>query len=462
MKKSELFFNAILVPLDYLMLVLAGLTAYALRTSNFVSGWRPVLFDLTLTQAEYIKIVFLVAFLGVAIFALAGLYKIKKNFRSLQEFFLIITATSAGLLSVVFYLFLFRQVFESRFIAFAIWVLSILFVTLGRVIIRIIEKALLKRFNLGSHRVLIIGNGSLASSLKKEISRRPSLGYVVAGHMQEIDLEKIRSFMQSPGADEIILTDTDSGKEKLVELSAFCDEARVAFKFVPNLFQSLATNIEFDTISAIPLIEFKRTALEGWGRIIKRLIDLVLSAFGLIVLSPVFLVIGLIIKLNSRGPVFYRSKRISQGRDFWLFKFRSMVRGAEDKKQELLNLNERKDGPLFKMKNDPRVTGVGKFLRKTRLDELPQLINIFKGEMSLVGPRPHLPEEIAQYKAHHKKLLAIKAGATGMAQVSGSSDLKFEEEVRLDTYYIENWSLMLDLRIILKTILILFFDRSAC
>lgn len=138
-----------------------------------------------------------------------------------------------------------------------------------------------------------------------------------------------------------------------------------------------------------------------------------------------------------------------------------MIEGAEDFKKFLWTYNERKDGPLFKMRNDPRITKVGRFLRKYRIDELPQLFNVLKGEISLVGPRPHQPDEIAKYKKEHKKVLAIKSGVTGLAQAGGSAELSFEEEVKLDTYYIENWSLLLDLKIFLKTLVILFKDKSA-
>jgi lipopolysaccharide/colanic/teichoic acid biosynthesis glycosyltransferase len=151
------------------------------------------------------------------------------------------------------------------------------------------------------------------------------------------------------------------------------------------------------------------------------------------------------------------------GRTFMLYKFRSMIDNAHALKGQLLDQNERKDaGPLFKMHNDPRITRIGRFLRRTRLDEFPQLYNALRGDISLVGPRPHEPEEVAQYEAHHKKLLVIKSGITGMAQISGASDLPFEEEVKLDTYYIENWSLFLDFKILLRTALTLFRDRSAC
>jgi lipopolysaccharide/colanic/teichoic acid biosynthesis glycosyltransferase len=139
-----------------------------------------------------------------------------------------------------------------------------------------------------------------------------------------------------------------------------------------------------------------------------------------------------------------------------------MIKEAEEMKENLWAYNERQDGPLFKMKNDPRITKVGQISRQYRIDELPQLINVFKGEMSLIGPRPHQPDEIIQYQKHHKKVLAIKAGMTGFAQVSGSSDLPFEEEIKLDTYYVENWSLLMDLKIFLKTWVVLLRDRSAC
>ncbi len=444
------------------MLVLAGIAAYWVRTSETVTSLRPVLFEMTLTPTGYLRIVLLAALFWLIIFALAGLYKIKKNFHLLEEFFLIISATAAGLVGIVFYLFMLHQVFESRFIIFSAWFLSIVFVSLGRFIIRVIEKFFLKRYHYGAHRILIVGNGLLGARLKKEIERRPDLGYVVAGYMQNIDMEKIRSFLRRPGADEIVLTNPDFDKEKVLDLVSFCEENPVIFKFVPNLFQSLAMNIDFDTISAIPLIEFKKTPLDGWGRITKRIIDIVGSALGLVVSSPILLVIAILVKTTSRGPILYKSRRISQNKKFTFLKFRSMVDKAEEKKRELLASNERKGGPLFKMKNDPRITRVGRFIRKFRLDELPQLWNVFRGEMTLVGPRPHLPEEIAQYKHHHKKLLTLKSGVTGMAQVSGSSDLEFEEEVRLDTFYIENWSLLLDFKILLKTILILLVDRSAC
>jgi lipopolysaccharide/colanic/teichoic acid biosynthesis glycosyltransferase len=175
----------------------------------------------------------------------------------------------------------------------------------------------------------------------------------------------------------------------------------------------------------------------------------------------VFVVIAICIKMDTPGPVFFIQKRVGyRGQEFWLFKFRSMYKDADKMKQQLLAHSERK-GPLFKMKNDPRITRVGKFLRRTSLDELPQLFNVLIGNMSLVGPRPHLPSEVAEYQKHHRLLFTIKPGITGMAQVNGRSGLDFEDEVRFDLSYIQNWSLFLDIYIILKTIVVVLRREHA-
>jgi len=186
------------------------------------------------------------------------------------------------------------------------------------------------------------------------------------------------------------------------------------------------------------------------------------SILAMIILSPVFLILPLVIKMDSRGKAVYRTHRVgARGKKFYLYKFRSMVSGADKMKEELMQKNERPDGPLFKMENDPRITGIGKFLRRTSLDEIPNFWNVLIGNMSLVGPRPHEPREVERYQKHHRKLLDIKPGITGLAQVSGRSTLDFEMEVKLDTLYIETWSMRLDILILLKTPLVVLFSRTA-
>ena len=444
------------------MILLAGLTAYFLRTSPWVAQYRPVLFSLNLPFGRYLALVAVVAFSLLAIFALIGLYKIKPIRQLFEDFLKIVIAVSAGIIILVFYIFLRREWFDSRFLILAGWLMAIFFVSFGRLIIISWQKYLMRKYHFGAQRVLVVGKDGVSQKIIKSIKQEPNLGYYLVTNLIEPDIEEIKTKVSNPGVEEVILADPDWPREKILELVDFCEENHLSFKFVPNLFQTLTANTSVETLGNIPIVELKRTALDGWGRIIKRLIDFIGALLGLIILSPLFGIIAFLVKWDSDGPVLVELKRISQGREFNLYKFRSMIKDAEKLKKFLWSYNERKDGPLFKMKDDPRITKIGRFLRKYRIDELAQLINVLKGEMSLIGPRPHQPDEIAHYRKHHTKVLAIKAGMTGFAQVGGSSDLPFEEEIKLDTYYIENWSLITDLKILLKTLVILLKDRSAC
>ncbi|PIV10467.1 MAG: hypothetical protein COS49_00335 [Candidatus Portnoybacteria bacterium CG03_land_8_20_14_0_80_41_10] len=462
MKRAELIFTAILVPLDFLMLVGAGLAAYLLRISPWLAEYRPVLFYLNLSFSHYFGLVIGVSVFLLIIFALVGLYKIRVYRSLLEDFLKIVIALSAGIIVLVFYIFLSQEWFNSRFLILASWLLAIFFVSFGRFLVSQWQKYLIKKYHFGAQRVLVVGQDGISQKVIQNIKEQAGLGYLLVGNLTNLDLKKIKAKAKSPGVEEIILADPNWPRRRFLELVDFCEENHLVFKFVPNLFQTLTVNASIETLGDLPMVELKRTALDGWGRIIKRVIDFVGSLAGLILLSPFFVFFAFMIKCDSAGPVLVKLKRVSQGKEFDLYKFRSMVQGAEDLKKLLWAHNEREGGPLFKMKDDPRVTKLGRFLRKYRIDELPQLINVSKGEMSLIGPRPHQPDEIAQYQKHHKKVLAVKAGMTGFAQVSGSSDLPFEEEVKLDTHYVENWSLLTDLKIFLKTWVILLKDRSAC
>ncbi|MDP3963898.1 MAG: sugar transferase [bacterium] len=459
MKKSELIFSVLLVPVDYLALLTAAIVAYFLRLSGFIQAWRPALFTIDLPFSEYLIIASLVALWWLCAYAMAGLYRMKTNRARIEEFFQIITGSALGFFGIIGYIFLSGDLFNSRFIILVGFGLAILFVTAAHIALRVLQSHLTKRYGYGLHRMIVIGGDDISRKIAEVFNSRPELGYVVVRHLGSIDMEAIRSGGKM--IDEILLADPNFEKDQVLELVDFCEASRIGFRFIPNLYQTLTTNVAIDTFSGIPIVELKPTALDGWGRVAKRTMDIIGVVFGLIVLSPLFLVVAVLIKVTSEGPVFVRLRRISQGRVFAMFKFRSMIDGAHGMKKDLARYNERNDGPLFKMKNDPRITPPGRWLRRTRLDEFPQLINVWRGEMSLIGPRPHEPEEVAKYQKHHKKVLAVKPGMTGLAQISGSSDLPFEEEVKLDTYYIENWSLKMDIYILLKTIVVLFTDRSA-
>ena len=461
MKKSELFFNTLLLPFDFLMIFLAGLATYFFRT-RILASFRPVFFELNLPFEKYFLLVILVTILFIAIFAISGLYSLKSTTSRIEEFFRVAIASSAGIMSLIVYIFLRQELFNSRFLVLGGWILTILFVSLGRFLIRHLQKNLVARYDFGIHKVLVIGDDKVSVKIIEEMKKNPSVGYRVVKHLENPEIEEIKKVLErGEGIDEVILANLNHPSEKVLEIVDFCNEHHLSFKYVPNIYQTLTVNFSMDILAGVPVIELRRTNLDGWGRVIKRVADIFGSLAALILFSPLLLIVAFAIKWETDGPVFVRLRRVSQNKEFNLLKFRSMVKNAEELKPFLKEWNERNDGPLFKIKNDPRVTGAGKFIRRYRLDELPQFVNVLKGEISLVGPRPHQPDEIAGYEKHHKKVLSIKAGVTGLAQVSGSSDLPFEEEVALDSFYIENWSLAQDIKILLKTAFKMLFDRSA-
>jgi exopolysaccharide biosynthesis polyprenyl glycosylphosphotransferase len=235
----------------------------------------------------------------------------------------------------------------------------------------------------------------------------------------------------------------------------------VRARVVPDLFQLSLTHVDFDDIGGIPLMGLREARIPRAGRFIKRALDFVLALLGLLVSAPLSLLVALAVKLDSPGPAIFKQQRVGEGgRPFYIHKFRSMRDGAEEQQEELRSRNEA-SGPLFKIKADPRVTRLGPFLRRRSLDEIPQLWNVLRGEMSIVGPRPGLPSEVAQYQAWHRQRLEVPPGITGLWQVSGRSDLSFDEMCLLDIYYIENWSLGLDLTIMLRTIPRVLFGEGA-
>ncbi len=461
MKKSELIFNALLVPVDFLMFLLAGVLVYYIRTTPRIVQWRPVLFTADLPFSKFLLFSIIAGIFTLLIFALAGLYKMKVSKKLFETFSQVAITVSASVLAIIVFLFLIGKEFQSRFLVLATWIVAILFICIGRFLAKKIQRYLVGKYNIGVYNVLVIGGDGMSENIIREINNQPDLGYRIIKHFPKLDIEKIKQAIKNPEVDLVMLASPKYERRDITDIIELCDEYRIGFKFIPNLFQTLTTNIEIDTFGGVPLLEIKKTSLDGWGKIFKRGTDIIGSTIGLFVLWPFFLIIGAIIKIDSSGLVFVKLKRVSQNKEFNLYKFRSMVKNAEEIKEKLFQQNQRTDGPLFKMKNDPRITKVGKFLRKSRIDEFPQLINVLKGEMSLIGPRPHQPDEIAKYEKHHKKVLLIKSGMTGLSQVSGSSDLIFEKEVKLDTYYIENWSIKQDIYIFLKTFLVLFIDKSA-
>jgi exopolysaccharide biosynthesis polyprenyl glycosylphosphotransferase len=460
-RKLDLTFTALLVPLDEAALLGAALAAYSLRFSKFLTDLRPILQEIKFET--YIVSAFLFSLVWLVLFALAGLYSMRPR-RAWNELGRILVAGTAGTMVLIATVFFNRDLTTSRFIVLAVWLLAISFVWMERLIVRVVRHTLLSA-HIGHQRVIIIGRGKTANQLVELYKRNPILGFTVTRQYATWD-DSVRSdldrLIKRDRVDEILLADPDMPKEESLDVIAFAEERHVAFKYLADLFAATFSNIEMTTTGGIPIIEVKRTPLDGWGRIFKRLFDLIVSFLLIIITSPIMLVTALLIKLTSKGPVFFSElpggkplERVGEGgHPFRYFKFRSMVENAHALHQDPKFMKEHgnlREGPLMKLKRDPRVTPVGRFIRAWSIDELPELFLVLRGDMSLVGPRPHLPEEVALYKPHHRRVLAIKPGITGMAQISGRADLDFEDEVRLDTWYIENWSPALDLYILLKT-----------
>jgi len=404
-----------------------------------------------------------------------GAYNLRQG-RSLSgELYGVIDGTTTAIMLMVVLVFFYRRLFYSRIIFIYAGILIVLLLGMARLVRRMIL-ARLRHAGQGVDRVLIVGAGEVGRAVVRNMVAQPELGYQVIGFLDDNPskggtdmgpfkalgpLDNMPEVLQAQAIDQVIITLPWQYHRKTVRLVMESERAGVRARVVPDLFQLSLGGVDAESLNGIPLISIKQTSLTGLNRAIKRLTDLALAGLGIILLSPVWLLIALAIKLDSPGPVFFRQPRAGRyGKPFTVYKFRSMRQDAEAELEKLRNLNEAA-GPMFKIKDDPRRTRVGRFIRQTSLDELPQLINVLRGEMSLVGPRPALLEEVAQYRDWHRKRLEVQPGITGLWQVSGRSDLSFDEMVMLDIYYGENWSLGLDLSILLRTVPQIFLGDGA-
>ncbi len=334
----------------------------------------------------------------------------------------------------------------------------------------------LRRRGYNLKNILIVGAGEKGRAVMRAIAARSDLGYNIVGFLDDNPkvgeanvgrykalgpLSRLSELLETGAIDEVIVSLPWQAHTKIVEVVEMTEKGGVYPRVVPDLLQFNFGQIEVDQMGGVPLISTRPDAFTKANLLIKRVIDLTLiSIFSPFVLL-IALLIALVIKLTSKGPVLFKQTRIGlRGKPFTLYKFRTMVPNAEALQTELMELNEA-SGPLFKMKHDPRITWVGAWLRRVSLDELPQLINVVIGNMSLVGPRPGLQSEVDEYEDWQHNRLNAKPGITGLWQVSGRSDVTFDEMCLLDIYYVENWSLVLDISCLLRTIPTVLFARGA-
>ncbi|MDX1613432.1 MAG: sugar transferase [Candidatus Promineifilaceae bacterium] len=385
-------------------------------------------------------------------------------------------ATATGIALMMAFTFFFRPLAFSRLLLVWALIFIVLFIALARLGRQIILDMLYRR-GIGVDRAVVVGSGEVARSVIRTLLARPDLGFKAIGYLDDGstsnnigsgriphlgDWRQLPQLLVREAAVDTVFIALPSRLQPQIEfLIRACQEEGAQARVVPDLFQLSLNRVEFNNMAGIPMLNARDVRISPVGQALKRLMDLTVVLLLAVPAGLVTIITAVAVRLESSGPAFFVQERVGyRGKTFKMAKFRSMVVGADEQKAELMAYNEA-SGPIFKIRNDPRVTRVGRFIRRFSLDELPQLYNVLKGEMSLVGPRPPLAEEVEQYQPWHRQRLEVKGGITGLWQVSGRSDLTFDEQCLLDIYYIENWSLALDLRILLQTIPYILFGRGA-
>ena len=410
-----------------------------------------------------------------------GVYSQPRGARWLDQMSKVLGGSLVSISILVLGLLLFTPVLPSRLLFPFTLVALIAIFGIERFAIKRVRLMLWKQ-GINVRRMLVVGTTHAGQRIMKEVLDQPGFGYSLVGYVEDAEelkpwtvpitghaepprlgeITEIDRVIARHGVDEVVVALPANSHARILEVLEQCRNERVAFRLVPDLFEVRFNEVQIDALNGIPLIGVKEVVLQGGNLWLKRTMDIVLATAVLLGTAPLVVLIALAIKLERpRGPVLFKQVRIGRdGRPFYFYKFRSMRPDAEELKEQLRELNEA-DGPIFKMRNDPRVTRVGRLLRRTSLDELPQVFNILRGDMSWVGPRPPVPSEVAEYTDWHRRRLEITPGLTGLWQVSGRSDLSFDEMVKLDLYYAENWSLFFDLKIILLTIPAVLSARGA-
>jgi exopolysaccharide biosynthesis polyprenyl glycosylphosphotransferase len=452
------------VVFDILLILAAFVLAYFLR---YQAQWfREVDPAYYTTLAPYIPMAALQGGLTLLAFALSGVYRFRRGGSLVDEVYGVINGTFTGFVVTVFFVFFWRPLVYSRLFFLYATALIIVFLITARLVRRAVLRTL-RAHGVGVDRVLIVGSDEVGLTVMRNLMAQPELGFEVVGFVDD-DPERgstnigrfqalgstanLPAILRSQQIDEVVITLPWQQRRQILAITDQSAQAGVRPRIVPDLFQMSLSMVDMQNVAGIPMLTPSDTQLSPWARLFKRGIDVLGSALGLLIMSPLLAVVALAIRLDSPGPVIFSQPRVGRdGRLFEVFKFRTMVKDADQIKDQMRHLNEAQ-GPMFKIRDDPRITRVGRFLRRTSLDELPQFWNTLRGDMSLVGPRPALPEEVAGYADWHRKRLSTAPGITGLWQISGRSDLTFEEMVLLDIYYIENWSPLLDLSILLRTV----------
>lgn len=418
--------------------------------------------------------------MGVVVWCAAlyvnGMYR-SMRLRSLPEIlWIIIKSAVVSTVALGALIFLFKYKFVSRFVFFSFFVIGACLLAFERSLIYLLVHYV-RRHGMNYRRLLVVGTGKRAAAFIDMARAHPEWGLQVMGIIDDEGgrgndvagasviggLEEISSIAKKLRIDEVYFVVPRSRLHHIESAIYDCETLGVKTAVALDLFDLQIAQARHTDIDGWPFITFDTTPTKEWALLVKAVLDVLASGIGIVLLSPVFLAVALLIKATSPGPVFYVSKRIGlNGRRFVMYKFRTMKVGAHRMQKEYEKMNEM-GGPVFKIKNDPRVTPVGRFLRKTSLDELPQLFNVFLGDMSIVGPRPPVQKEVLKYESWQRRRLSMKPGITCLWQVRGRNTITdFNEWMNLDLEYIDDWSLGLDFRLFLETIPVVLFRKGAC
>ncbi|HMQ29955.1 MAG TPA: sugar transferase [Chloroflexaceae bacterium] len=424
----------------------------------------------------FLPIILPLMLLLAARFTAQGLYRASPRLSVHEQIGIIVGTTLTGIALLIVFVFLYKPFYYSRLI----------FVFAGASIIVLLSSWRLLRSGvqhwqwsrgIGQERVLVVGGTGLGQQVMSGLAASPGLGYTLAGYVDDRPIvehgratrvyrhlgafEELERALERSGAGQVIFALPFWEQGRLPDLVATCERLGVGYLLAPDFYQLSFDRVDMHQLGGVPLLRPKGIRLRGANLALKRLTDVA----AVLLTAPLTLalagLIALLIRLDSPGPVLFRQRRVGKGgHSFICYKFRTMVPDAEARKAELAAQNEA-DGPLFKMRDDPRVTKIGRFLRRSSLDELPQLWNVLRGEMSIIGPRPALPDEVARYETWHRRRLEVQPGCAGLAQAHGRSDMSFDEQVRLDIYYAENWSIGMDLRVLLMVLPAVIGGRGA-
>lgn len=474
--KNTKFYSLILILVDTLVLLIAFTLAYVARVTL---DSRPLVNEVS--SYEYLFAFLTIVPFWILIFATIGLYNPSTYNRRLVEWSKIFIGSFIGILLVIGWEYVSdTHIFPARLVAAYAFIGSFLLIIFERELLRL-YRSLMFRFGRGVSRVLVIGNSHATRDIADNLSHTHKSGYkivAIAGPQKVLptgmdvthftSVETALKHISDLQITTIIQTDLYDSDERNQRILGAAQTNHISYSFIPGEPEFYAGKNTVDVFLGYPMISVSQTPLMGWGAIAKAIFDTIMSFLAIIILSPVFLILIILQAILNPGPIFYVSKRLSQfSKPVDLIKFRSMSAkyGKKDAALEFIDMGREDLATEYrehhKVTNDPRITRFGRFLRNTSLDELPQLFNVLRGDLSLVGPRPILPQEAKFSRSRTALLHSVKSGVTGLWQVSGRSNLSFEERIELELFYAQNWSFWLDIKILFKTIGVVLRKRGA-